>query len=269
MECLTGPKVQACVRSPYTLDCVTVLAIFLLAGVGRLLPVYCRMFEPSDPTIAYPFANPERVPIWLVILLAGPGALLAGLIPFKGRPDRSWRVFCLVLAESLAITAATTEILKPLGGRLRPDYLARLQISNLTVADGLGCPTNTALLRDGRLSFPSGHSSTSFAAATPLAFLYAGQTGLLRPAGARVYKALASLIPLAAATYVAISRTQDYRHNFDDVLAGSLIGIFAGALAYRMHFPPLSDSSAALAYRRTTAAPVNPQDHAELSEPPA
>lgn len=54
-----------------------------------------------------------------------------------------------------------------------------------------------------------------------------------------------------------------------DIDATHFMGILvaATALAYRMHFPPLSDSSAALAYRRTTAAQVNcPQNHT-LTDP--
>lgn len=62
-------------------------------------------------------------------------------------------------------------------------------------------------------SFPSGHSSTSFATATVL------QRNFGWKAGVPAY---------AAATYVAASRIQDRRHFLSDVVFGAAIGIAAG-----------------------------------------
>lgn len=88
------------------------------------------------------------------------------------------------------------------------------------------CTGDVELVREGRRSFPSGHSSTMFAGMGFLSIWMAGWFGLLRswrdmdvvdelqeedPSEMRVehgrgWKSTSSLIPLLPAAYVAISR---------------------------------------------------------------
>lgn len=63
------------------------------------------------------------------------------------------------------------------------------------------------------LSFPSGHSSSSFATATSLAYSYGWKVGV--PA-------------YTAATFVALSRVNENIHWFSDVVAGAALGIYWG-----------------------------------------
>ncbi len=72
---------------------------------------------------------------------------------------------------------------------------------------------------DGRRSFPSGHSSTAFAGMTFLALYLAGLTGAWCltqpvPGGSLLRSKLArltlTLLPLGFATWVAVSRMEDY-----------------------------------------------------------
>lgn len=44
------------------------------------------------------------------------------------------------------------------------------------------------------------------------------------------------IAPFIIAGVIAISRTRDYHHNFDDIVAGSLIGIIFTILAYVSKF---------------------------------
>lgn len=65
----------------------------------------------------------------------------------------------------------------------------------------------------GRFSFPSGHTSGSFATATVLARHFGWKVGI--PA-------------YVAASYVAASRVQDNRHYISDVIFGAAMGVVAG-----------------------------------------
>jgi undecaprenyl-diphosphatase len=97
-----------------------------------------------------------------------------------------------VAATSLVVYA----ILKPLGGRARPDPLAE----GVPLARQVRMPRST--------SFPSGHAASAFAFATSI--------GRVLPREA------AALHPVAA--LVAYSRVHTGVHYPVDVVAGSLIG---------------------------------------------
>jgi len=98
------------------------------------------------------------------------------------------------LLASIAATTATVALLKVVTNRERPDG-------------------------SNRNSFPSGHSGTSFAAATVLDRRYGLDVGL--PA-------------YGVAAFVAASRVVGNRHFFSDVVAGAVIGRFFGRI-FTMH----------------------------------
>lgn len=49
--------------------------------------------------------------------------------------------------------------------------------------------------------------------------------------------------PIIGALLVAISRTEDYRHHWQDVTIGALLGTFCAYFAYRQYYPGLSQDS--------------------------
>lgn len=57
------------------------------------------------------------------------------------------------------------------------------------------------------------------------------------------------MVPLAGASLVAVSRTMDNRHHWQDVLIGSLVGLVFAYFAYRQYFPSLADVKCHLPYR--------------------
>jgi membrane-associated phospholipid phosphatase len=94
-------------------------------------------------------------------------------------------------------------------------------------------------------SFPSGHSSTSFAMATVLERHYGWKAG----------------VPgYAVASIVAASRVRSDHHYISDVVAGSTLGIIVGRAAVRMNGKPLPASGGA----RRTSVSISPVGRAGL-----
>lgn len=55
--------------------------------------------------------------------------------------------------------------------------------------------------------------------------------------GAHIERLLACLSPSILAWLIALSRIVDHRHNWDDVLVGSMIGIACAFFSYFFYFP--------------------------------
>jgi diacylglycerol diphosphate phosphatase/phosphatidate phosphatase len=196
----------------------------VLAGIFFALdkvPGFKRSFSINDPTIHFTFAEHERVPDLALYMIAvvAPFVLqaLVNLVTI-----RSWWDFhngSLGLILGLSLTGAVTQFTKITVGRPRPDVLDRCQPPPGVVDPPYGLSTvdictstDVAKLRDGFRSFPSGHSSLSFAGLGFLAFYLAGKLHLFDRRG-HAGKAWISLFPLAGAALVAISRTMDYRRS--------------------------------------------------------
>jgi membrane-associated phospholipid phosphatase len=91
--------------------------------------------------------------------------------------------------------------------------LFRAQIVNTVLTQGLKFAVRRHRPDGGRYSFPSGHSSGTFAAATVL------QRHLGWKAGLPAY---------GLAAYVAGSRLQENKHYMSDVIFGAAIGVVSG-----------------------------------------
>lgn len=77
-------------------------------------------------------------------------------------------------------------------------------------------------LKNMRLSFPSGHSSFGFAVAI-YCILYMHARITWR--GSKLLKYFLQLIFISGAIYTGFSRISDYKHHWEDVFAGSILGI--------------------------------------------
>lgn len=141
----------------------------------------------------------------------------------------------------MIFTVSTLNSHSKLIGRLRPDFLVRcswdvalqactgLVLQALPVRNRLKVRyRDSSSIRDGRRSFPSGHSSTAFAAMTLVSLLLAGKTAawcFAKPAppssflSSKLAAFTLSTIPLAYATWVAVSRVEDYVGSSQTCLA--------------------------------------------------
>lgn len=215
------------------------------------------------------------MPVAFNVLYAGllPLLLITALNLVLRGSGHKHHVSILGLLIALVLTSFITDFVKNSVGRPRPDLIARCKPAS-------GTPTNTLVgievctetrshvLQDGWRSFPSGHSSFSFAGLGYLSLFLAGQVRLFvlgggashegsangRVAaeddegeqGKAVYargdlaRALLCLSPLLGAAMIAISRCEDYRHDVYDVCTGALLGSVVAYWSYRRYWPKLS-----------------------------
>ncbi|KAH9966584.1 phosphatidic acid phosphatase type 2/haloperoxidase [Russula dissimulans] len=232
------------------------LAFFLLDKIDG----FKREFSVSDTSLSHTFAVHERVPDLLLYVIAFLAPLvlqwLINLATIRTWWDAHNSALGLVLSLSLA--GAFTQAIKVTVGRPRPDLLSRCNPDQGVVDPTFGLSTaaichqsDRQILNDGFRSFPSGHSSLSFAGLTFLSLYIAGKLHLFDTRG-HAPKAWISVLPLFGAALVAISRTMDYRHHWHDVLAGSFLGIVTAYFSYRQYFPSLASDLAHLPYAPRT-----------------
>ncbi|KAG8889269.1 hypothetical protein FRB98_005082 [Tulasnella sp. 332] len=143
------------------------------------------------------------------------------------------------------VSNAITTTLKLRIGRLRPDFLDRCAWDVYNHV----CTGSPKVIREGRKSFPSGHSTTAFSGLGFLFLFLAGKSGafcLTAVIGRKAHHSRLLMIiltawPLVLAGWVAVTRVEDYRHHKEDVIVGSLIGFSCACIAYFIYWPnPLS-----------------------------
>jgi diacylglycerol diphosphate phosphatase / phosphatidate phosphatase len=242
----------------YALDYIGFGVILAALLYAETFQPFHRMFALDDEKIQYPHAEHERVPtgILYIYAIAIPFGVITAYLLISRASAHKLHVSLLGLGITLVLTEFLTNIAKNAIGRPRPDFLDRCQPAPNTSKTGL---VNYAVctqkdehtLQDGWRSFPSGHSSFSWAGQGYLALHLAGQLGALRT-GASLPSLLVCLIPLITAAGIAISRLEDYRHDPYDVTAGSLLGFAVAYVMYRRYFPRLRSVNCGVPYALPT-----------------
>ncbi|EAS27657.3 PAP2 domain-containing protein [Coccidioides immitis RS] len=286
----------------YVVDWIFILFTGALGRIVKVAEPNRRPFSLTDQNISYPFAVHERVPVATLMMasLLVPAAVIAvfSMLIVPGPADKrafgaeawrrkfwEWNAGWMGLGVAYAGVYAATEAMKVMFGKPRPDLLDRCDpdLSNIAahVIGGLGgqvagapslvswtiCRNTTKrLLKDGFVSFPSGHSSMSFAGLTYLSLWLCAKLAItipflsvaslqeveqpnlnkspvsLRNRGAAPPTVLVLLVfvPIVAATYIASSRWADSRHFAFDILFGALLGIAFAWLGFRLYHLPLN-----------------------------
>jgi membrane-associated phospholipid phosphatase len=197
----------------------------------------------SNPEVyVKPWIHPETVPfnVLLAALVAAPSLLLASLAVAYGWCLRKrritnewWRPLlevsnCLLVAFSG--TLAVAEAFKLTVGRPRPYYMTTNDSPLFT----------KERLKEGRKSFPSGHTSNGFCGAFCLFLLLGASLGAFKRNGLnwklRIPLLILLSIPIAFAAWVALTRVLNNRHWPSDVVGGAVIGVFWAFAAFLWHF---------------------------------
>ncbi|KAK5996497.1 putative diacylglycerol pyrophosphate phosphatase 1 [Cladobotryum mycophilum] len=217
--------------------------------IDTLVTPFHRMFAINDLRISFPHTEHERVPVsWnFAYALFLPLGVLIVYNLFARSSLVKHEATYLSFAISVTLTQFLVDLIKNAVGRPRPDLLARCQPAaqtrpNTLVTIDVCTAPNDETLQDGWRSFPSGHSSFSFAGLGFLSLFLAGQLRIFNhSAGKRdLSRDLMCLLPVLGALLIAISRCEDYRHDVYDVSVGSIIGITIAYWSYRRHWPKLS-----------------------------
>ncbi len=120
------------------------------------------------------------------------------------------------LASQAYITGeAITSVVKFITGRQRPDYYISATANPEPNFHGPFSGVKDLSGNKINSSFPSGHTTVAFAAATVFAMEYKD-------------KPLIPILSYTAATLIGLSRVTENRHWFTDVLAGAVLGYFTG-----------------------------------------
>jgi hypothetical protein len=207
-------------------------------------------YDGDTARITHSFAAQETFPEYslLLVWLLG-GAVLGGVEGSEAVASGDGNALhdaIVGYTEALTLTLAATQFTKVAVGRLRPDFIDRVQSGATGKA-----------LRDGGLSFFSGHAlarvssrratksansrSVSFATTTYLGLVLGGR--YLWGDGASVLdwgEKSAVIVSWAAltglATGIAVSRYLDGRHHWEDLVVGSLVGVGLANFSYWRRF---------------------------------
>ncbi|CEL52320.1 Diacylglycerol pyrophosphate phosphatase 1 OS=Saccharomyces cerevisiae (strain ATCC 204508 / S288c) GN=DPP1 PE=1 SV=1 [Rhizoctonia solani AG-1 IB] len=268
------PKRKMKLLLTYGADWVVTIIIIIIFYLLDEIEGFKRQFSLTDTSIQHTFAVHERVPPWLlyIVALIAPAVIMPIVNLLTVRSWWDWHNSWLGLLLGLGTTGSLTQVVKVTVGRPRPDLLDRCQpragvqdrpVYGLVTADI--CTTdNHERLKDGFRSFFSGHSSLTFAGLGFLSFYLAGKMHLFDERG-HTGKAWIALAPLTGALLVAISRTMDYRHHWQDVLIGSIVGLVLSYFSYRQYYPSLASPFSHRPY--SPRIPRYEQDQAGIPSP--
>jgi len=240
------------VRRLLTEVCFRILLLIAFLYSETLKP-FIRIIQNEEWWLyKYPLSTSPTIPTFQLYTIVTFAPIFT-IIIFSGVLKRSKKhdVVIGLLCSSLAflLNAFLTNLMKITVGRPRPDFFHRcfpggvVPFSQPSVLS-LQCTGDTNIIMEGRKSFPSGHSSCSFVSLTFCALYLCGKLHCFNTNGRGfIVRIFAILLPLCLATWIAISRTCDYRHHWQDVVVGSVFGFSIAYFIYFQYYPSLSHPS--------------------------
>jgi len=220
----------------------------------------------SLPSLSYPHPEKPLLPNWACAMIAMilPTVVIA-LFQIRVRCWWDFHTGVFGVWKAIGLGNLWFVILKQTIGGFRPYYLdlckpdptqfayaiSGTYFYNWKACTGTGTGFDeqsfAGIVKNSLQSFPSGHTATSFAAATFLSlymhakftspFFLTGVTRAYYP----LWEVWVVLVPLIGASVIAGDLHVDHSHHPEDIIAGALIGIFVGVLSYSTSFQALWD----------------------------
>ncbi|XWS30757.1 hypothetical protein CRYUN_Cryun23aG0016400 [Craigia yunnanensis] len=213
------------------------LILLLLVVIEVVLyiihPFYRFVGKDMMDDLRYPLKS-NTVPVWAVPVYAILLPMMIFLIVYIRRRD------VYDFHHAILVTAVITDSIKNAVGRPRPDFFWRCFPDGKDAYDKWGnviCHGDKSVIKEGHKSFPSGHTSWSFAGLGFLSLYLSGKIKAFDRRG-HVAKLCVIFLPLLVASLVGISRVDDYWHHWQDVFAGGLLGLVVATFCYLQFFPP-------------------------------
>lgn len=219
---------------------ILILLVVIEVILNIIKPFYRFVGQGMMEDLKYPLKD-NTVPVWAVPIYA----VLLPIVIFVLYYLRKRDVYdlhnsILGLLFAVLITGVLTDAIKDAVGRPRPDFFWRCFPDGQEIYDRWGdviCHGKESDIKEGHKSFPSGHTSWSFAGLGFLSLYLAGKIKCFDRKG-HVAKLCIVFLPLLAASLVGVSRVDDYWHHWQDVFAGGLLGLAVATFCYLQFYPP-------------------------------
>lgn len=208
----------------YLADWLVAIVLIIITSFvpNKAISTANRFITPKDPAHLYPFVTStvSNAQLMVITFLVPFAVFTCFFAAYRNVID--WHHACLSLVEGFSITFTFKRWMN-IVGRYRPDWFARMR-------EGMSA-------KDGRMAYPSGHAAYSMFAMTLVTCYLIGKFQLFSHSSKGCFaKALLAVAPVAFATWVAVTRAANYKHDFSDINAGCFIGLASGIFAYFLNF---------------------------------
>eukprot|EP00039_Didymoeca_costata_P013033 m.192420 g.192420 ORF g.192420 m.192420 type:complete len:338 (-) comp15654_c0_seq1:199-1212(-) len=237
---------------------LSVLFLVVVYFGGSLSPGQWPVTEANHGLFDFPKPGREQVPSWVLFLIPALFSIVIVLVELQlnlSGTGRSRKIFALNVVfglwEAFFVTLALTQLGKYWVSEPRPDFMSRCRPDGTYEYDNVTgfviCNGDEDEIDEGRLSFPSGHSSASmvngvYCTAYFVWTAYYRDIETVYRCGphwrSRGWRQLAHMLffllafPLILGLAITCSRVVDHRHSPADVVAGAFLGTIIAMLVF-------------------------------------